>query len=109
MNFWSRLFLGVPTPPIAQGNRSVAPADPPVQEGSYEYIQAPMFPNNAITNVPVVPPAYRDNGMIGLPGYGLSGLTGGGSTASPITQINAGSTLFYDEQSGMYIDLGTVA
>lgn len=95
--------LGYVDPPDA-GNRSNAPANPPVQEGSYEYIIPQMFASQDIVNVPAIPPNYQDWAQYPVSLYGLSGLEGGGSTGDVPIVVN-GRTLYYNEVTGMYYAL----
>jgi hypothetical protein len=96
-------------PPPMPGNRANAPAAPPVETGTYQFIQDPMWggrgDNQSIVNIDSIPPAYRDWSDIGLNIYGLSGLEGGGSTGI-VPILDNGQTLFFDENTGLYIDLG---
>jgi hypothetical protein len=100
--------LGYVKPPDP-GNSANAPAPAPVQTGGYQFIQPAMFgaggDNQSIVNVPSVPPAYRDSGAYAMNSYGLSGLTGGGSTGE-VPDVDNGPVLYYDEISGLYINIG---
>lgn len=113
--FWQNTlqFFGglgyIPAPDA--GNRGNAPALPPVQEGNYQFIQDSMLggqgDNQDIVNVPVVPPAYQDWSEYALNEYGLSGLEGGGANAPGMPTIDNGPILFYDETTGLYVNLDT--
>lgn len=100
--------LGYVQPPNS-GNRANAPADPPVQEGNYQFIQWQMLggagDNQAIVNVPEIPPAFRDWDGYPVNEYGVSGLTGGGAFASGMPLITNGPILYFDEATGLYVDL----
>lgn len=104
---WVDLFSGAGyVAPPQPDNRANAPADPAVETGSYGFIIPQMFQAGGamITDIPVIPPFGRDWGQIQLNSYGLSGLTGGGSTGD-VPQIVNGQTLYYDDSSGQYYDL----
>jgi len=103
---FSLLFRGLGRLFLDQGNQNNEPAPPPVQMGTYEFIQnvRDLFPSQAIVNVPVVPPAFRDWAQYGVNYYDLSGLEGGGSTGD-VPQETNGPVLYYDDTTGIYVDL----
>lgn len=104
---WADLFRGAGfVPPPRPDNTANAPATPPVQWGSYQYIIPQMFDGggSSITDVPVIPPFGVDWAQMPLNTYGLSGLEGGGSTGQ-VPNVNNGATLFYDSDSNSYVDL----
>jgi hypothetical protein len=108
---WIDLFRGagqVPNP--EPGNMANAPADPSVVTGNYQFIQHQMFdgPSSDVTDVPEIPPQFVDWGQYPLNVFGLSGLEGGGSTGD-VPQADQGATLYYDSESGMYIDLNQLS
>jgi len=95
--------------PPDPGNTANAPADPPVQEGTYGFIQLSMFgagDQQDIVNVPFIPPAYQDTNLYPVNHFGLSGLEGGGSTGN-VPQVTNGSILYFDPATGQLINLGT--
>lgn len=107
--------LGYVAPPDP-GNQANAPADPPVQTGGYQFIQETMYgpadllnstgDDQAIVNIPTVPPGYRDSDKYPVNEYGLSGLEGGGTTGDVPNQWGQqGSVLYFDPTTGLYIDL----
>jgi len=106
-------YVPVPDP----GNQGNAPANPPVQTGDYQFIQEDMYGpvdllnstgrDNSITSIAPVPPAYMDSNAYPVNEFGLSGLEGGGiSGVVPNPFYGQGNTLFYDETTGLYVDLG---
>lgn len=102
------LFSGLGyVPPPQPGNTANAPANPSVQTGSYGFIIPQMFDGvgTRISDIPEIPPAFRDWGQMPLNLYGLSGLEGGGSTGA-VPNVNQGAALYYDPDSGSYVDLG---
>lgn len=103
---WKALFSGIRQPPLDSGNRSNAPASPPVQAGSYEYIQQPMFGNQDIVMVPSIPPAFRNMATFGVNVVGPGGTTGGGINNGAAFDIPSPEVLYYDESTGMYVNLG---
>lgn len=106
---WKQVFSGAGyVAPPQPGNTANAPADPAVQSGSYQYIIPQMFPNDDITNVPFIPPFGQDWGAYPVNLYGLSGLTGGGSTGLT-PNVNQGAVFFYDEGTNSYIDLSQLS
>jgi hypothetical protein len=98
------LFSGLGRLFMDQGNRNNEPAPPPVQVGSYEWIIPQMFPSEAIVNVPAIPPAFQDWAQYGVGVYDFSGLEGGGSTGD-VPQDTNGPVLYYDTNTGLYVDL----
>lgn len=105
LNAWQRLFRGDLKPQLDAGNRANAPAAPPVQAGSYEYIQQPMFGNQGIVAVPSIPPAFQDWKQYPVDGYGLSGVAGGGSNNNNDFVIPHPAVLYYDESTGLMVNL----
>jgi hypothetical protein len=99
-----RLFAGMGRLFMDQGNRNNEPASPPVQVGSYEWIIPQMFPSQAIVNIPAIPLEFQDWGAYGVNIYYLSGVEGGGSTGD-VPQFTNGPVLFYDENTGLYVDI----
>ncbi len=102
---WQRLFRGEPKPQLDAGNRLNSPAGPPVQAGSYEYIQTAMFANQSIVAVPSIPPAFQDWRQYPLGEYGLSGVVGGGSNSNTAFSIPQPPVLYYDESTGLMVNL----
>lgn len=103
---WKQLFIGAgPVAPLDRGNTANAPAEPPIQAGSYEYIQSYLFPNQSLLSLPVIPPAFRDWNQFPLNQFGADGLTGGGVYGGKATEIPSPPVLYYDETSGTYVDL----
>ncbi len=95
-------------PPPNPGNTANAPAPAPVQRGTLQFIQ-PDFTggsgdNQAIVNIDPIPPAYQDTQAFGFNVMGISGQTGGGSTGI-VPDIDNGAILYYDPETGQYIDL----
>lgn len=104
---WVDLFRGagrVPNPD--PGNQANAPANPSVVTGNWQFIIPQMFDGvgTNISDIPVIPPAFRDWGQYPVNLYGLSGLEGGGSTGI-VPQAQQGATLYFDSDTGQYIDL----
>lgn len=106
LDHWHALFAGLGPVPVNQGNRNNAPAPPPVQAGNYEFIQPAMYPDMSITDIPTVPPGYRDWNGYPLDQYGLSGLTGGGSSNDPAVQISGERLFYFDPKLGVYVNIG---
>ena len=109
LNGWM-LFLhgqGRVNPPDP-GNTANPPGNPPVQVGSYEYIQPFAFQGagHAVTDIPYVPPEYQNVGEFAMNVYDPSGLTGGGFSNSPAVQLPTEQALFYDPNSGNYYQIG---
>jgi hypothetical protein len=99
--------LGYVEPPDP-GNRANAPADPPVQQGNYQWLQMPAdWTDNRTTNIENIPPAYRDLGNYAVPVFGLSGLEGGGSTGD-VPELDNGTILYYDNTTGTYKNVQVV-
>lgn len=96
-------------PPPDPGNTANAAADPAVQTGTYQFIQGSMLggygDNQSIVEIAGIPPAYQDWSQYAVNEFGLSGLEGGGATGL-VPQVINGQTLFFDPETGMYIDLG---
>lgn len=103
---WKAFFRGNEIAAPSGGNRDNAPASPPVQTGPYQWIQYQMYPDMSVADVP--PPNEWAPQMV-LPEFGYSGLTGGGMVNDPLTgsgNMQAEPLLYYDSQTGTYIDLG---
>ena len=99
--------------PPSGGARDIAPGNPPVQTGNYQFIQSFFFDNagsgNSTTEIPDVPPAYQDWNQFPVNLYGLSGLTGGGITGDvPDPYTSQGASLFFDPSTGLYYDVRDV-
>lgn len=104
---WKAVFQGAGfIAPPNPGNMANAPANPSVQTGNYQFIIKQMFDGigSMITDIPVIPPAFRDWGQYGVNVMGISGDTGGGATGD-VPQISNGATFYYDDDSGQYVDL----
>lgn len=105
MSAWSRLFSGAGrVPQMDAGNTANAPAAPPVQAGSYEYIQPAMFADQSILEIQAIPPGYRDWDYMAVDGYSISGLSGGGATGL-VPQITQGAVFYFDPDTGQYLTL----
>ena len=102
---WGNLFAGAGhVPPPDPGNRNNAPASPPVQEGSYEFIIPQMFPNMDVCIIDNIPLAFQVWPHYAVNSYPISGLTGGGSTGN-VPGITNGPIEYYDQATGTYVDL----
>lgn len=111
---WLRLLAGNgPVAPPSPGNRSNAPAPPPVQAGNYQWIQNYLM--NGIDNgrsmsvlAPYhVPPAYQDWDAYPVNEFDASGLEGGGIASSqemPQPTAAPGS-LYFDPTTGLYYEM----
>lgn len=94
---------GIVAPPSGQ-NEDNAYSAPPVQTGSYEYIIPQMFPDVTITNIDTIPTAFQDWSAYGVDSFDVSGLTGGGFTGD-IPQVVNGPIVYYDQSTGLYVNL----
>ncbi len=112
-NTWKQFvqfFAGLGyVPPPDPGNTANAPADPPVQEGNYQFLQPFLYQrDDGLTDIPNVPPAYQDWVQFPVNLFGLSGLEGGGSTGMVPDQFaQQGASLYFDPASGMYVNIGS--
>lgn len=103
---WLQSFLGgVRVPPLDTGNRSVAPGGAMLEEGNYQFIQPPMFPNEDIVMVPTIPVPFQNWGQYPLNVADPSQITGGGVNDAQASNIPSPPVFYYDEATGTYVDL----
>lgn len=90
------------------GNAGNPPGNPPVQYGSYEYIQSFAFQGigHYATDIADVPPGYTDWGQMGVNVGDASGLRGGGYYSDPQVDMPVEQDMYFDQSSGLYYDLG---
>lgn len=95
--------------PLDAGNMSNPPGQAPLQSGNYQFINPAMLDGmgREISDIPDVPPAYRDWGQFPMNVGDLSGQTGGGVYSGQDTIPPQEAMLFFDASSGLYYDIGT--
>ena len=106
---WAQFFNGagrVPQPDA--GNEGNAPGLPPVQTGTYEFIQSFAFQGNGhwATDISPVPPGYQNWGQFAVMGGDPSGFFGGGFSQDPQVVLSQENDLYFDTSTGLYYDLG---
>lgn len=101
---WKQLYYGVGKITLDAGNMANAPGNPPVQFGTYQFIQPPFFPSMAITDIPTTPPMYRNDGTdMQVNVYGLSGRSGGGTTGD-VPGAEQGGVYYFDPTTNQYLE-----
>lgn len=105
MNWLQAVLAGVRVPPLDTGNLSVAPAGAMLEEGTYQFIQAPMFPNEDIVMVPTIPVPFQNWGQYPLNVADPSQNSGGGVNNGQAAAIPSPPVFYYDEATGTYVNL----
>lgn len=101
---------------LDNGNRANPPGDPPVQYGSYEYIQPQLFADQEVMSVGSytgdLVEGFNDWDEMAVNEFGPSGLTGGGvswevpelTTAGTATYNLDHHTYLFNEDHEAYIE-----
>ena len=102
--FTGRGFVEPPNP----GNTANPPGHPPVETGSWQFIQPQFFQGigGVTSNIGSIPPAWQDWGEYALNISDISGNTGGGVYSGQATNLVQETDLYYDPSTGIYYNLG---
>lgn len=105
----ARFFSGLgQVKPLDPGNTGNAPADPPLEVGTWQFLNGYALQGNGhiASDVPTTGPQWTDWGQYAVNAADLSGNTGGGAYSGVQTVLPTETDMYFDTSTGVYYNLG---